>query len=246
MLFIANWKMEKSFAQSIDDCATHTKELKQLSAQQDTEIVLCPSFPALYTINEMLADTMVHLGAQTCSPHASGAYTGQVSAQSLQEIGCSYCIVGHSEQRQYQGVTDQEVADAAYQLCEQRIEPIICIGETKDQFQKKEGMKVVEQQLDPVLSKLKNTQQPITIAYEPVWAIGTGQIPESDYLTTIFQHLSTILSDTHSEPWRLIYGGSVSEKTIGSFKNIPTLSGFLIGGASLDFQKFEKIVSLAK
>ncbi len=246
MLFIANWKMEKSFAQSIDFCASNKSGLKKLSSETGIELVLCPSFPALYTINQLLADTMVHIGAQTCSAHASGPYTGQVSAQSLKEIGCSYCIVGHSEQRQYQGVTDDDVAQAAKNLCEREIEPIICIGETKEEFQKNQALAILEKQLDPVLGALKNTKQAITIAYEPVWAIGTGEIPESVYLKKIFQHVSSILSPIHSGPWRLIYGGSVSEETMSGFKNIPSLSGFLIGGASLDFQKFEKIVLLGK
>lgn len=238
--------MQKSLSDSIEFCSKNNAGLKTLSADTNTEIVICPSFPALYTLNEMLVETMVHIGAQNCSPHESGAYTGQVSAQSLKEVGCSYCIIGHSEQREYNGVTDQDVAQAAKQLCEQSIEPIICIGETKAQFQKNEAIAVLEKQLDPVLGALKNTKQPITIAYEPVWAIGTGTVPETIYLEKIFQHLSNLFSKVHSGPWRLIYGGSVSEQTIASFKTIPNLSGFLIGGASLDFQKFEKIVSLEK
>lgn len=245
-LFIANWKMQKTLAQSIDFCNKNMAGLKKLSGDTDTELVICPSFPALYTLNEMLADTMVHVGAQNCSPYESGAYTGQVSAQSLKEVGCNYSIVGHSEQREYNGVTDQDVAGAAKNLCENEIEPIICIGETKEEFQKNEALPVLEKQLDPVLAALKNTKQPITIAYEPVWAIGTGTIPEAIYLKKIFDHLSTLLAATHSGPWRIIYGGSVSEQTIESFKGIPGLAGFLVGGASLDFQKFEKIVSLGK
>ncbi len=238
--------MQKTFAESIDFCSSNLSALKKLSAQTDTEIVLCPSFPVIYSLNEQLADTMVHVGAQNCSPYISGAYTGQVSAQSLKEIGCNYCIVGHSEQRKYENVTDKDVAMAAKNLCDQEIEPIICIGETEEQFQKNEAINALESQLDFVLSALKNTKQPITIAYEPVWAIGTGVVPESAYLKKIFQHLSAIFSNVHSGPWRLIYGGSVSEKTMSSFKDIPSLAGFLVGSASLDFPKFEKIVLLGK
>ena len=244
MLFVANWKLNKSFGQSLDFCTTHKDALKSLSAQQDVELVLCPSFPALFSVNELLQDTMVHIGAQTCSAHESGAYTGQVSAQSSKEVGCNYCIVGHSEQREFAGVTDQDVAAAAKNLCDLEIEPIICIGESLEQFQQKQTMKVLEQQLDLVLGALKNTQQQITIAYEPIWAIGSGEIPQSDYLKEVMERVSGILSTVHTGPWRIIYGGSVSEETIGAFRDIPSLSGFLIGSASLDFQKFQKIVSL--
>ncbi len=245
-LFIANWKMQKSVTQSVEFCSAHFESLKVLSADTAIDLVICPSFPALLILNEMLADTMVHIGAQHCSPHESGAYTGQVSAESLKEAGCTYSIVGHSEQRMYNGVTDQDVANAANHLCQNKIEPIICIGETKQEFENNTAFSVLEKQLDPVLSILKNTNQPITIAYEPVWAIGTGTVPENDYLTTVFKHISALLTKVHSGPWRIVYGGSVSEETIAAFKNIPALSGFLIGGASLDFKKFEKIVSLGK
>ncbi|MFC1870737.1 triose-phosphate isomerase [Candidatus Dependentiae bacterium] len=245
-LFIANWKMQKTLTQSIEFCSTNLTSLKKLSVDTATELVICPSFPSLYSLNEILADTPVHLGAQNCSPHESGAYTGQVSAESLKEAGCNYCIVGHSEQRMYNGVTDQDVAQAANNLCKNGIVPIICIGETKEQFEKNSALAVLEKQLDPVLSLLKNTKQPIIIAYEPVWAIGTGIIPETTYLKKIFEHLNALFEKIHSGPWRIIYGGSVSEQTIPSFKDISAVTGFLIGGASLDFQKFEKIVSLGK
>ena len=246
MLFVANWKLNKSFAQSLDFCTTHKADLKKLSSQTNVELVICPSFPALFSVNELLSDTMVHLGGQTCSAYETGPYTGQVSAQSLKEVGCNYCIVGHSEQRQYAGVTNKDVAEAAKNLCALEIEPIICIGETKEQFQKKQTMKALELQLDLVLGAIKNTQQQITIAYEPVWSIGTGTVPQNDYLKEIVANVSSILSKVHYGPWRIIYGGSVSKETISSFHEISSLAGFLIGSASLDFQKFEKIVSLGK
>lgn len=243
-LFIANWKMQKTVSQSIEFCTDNLDSLKQLSVDTKTEIVICPTFPALYPLSEIFTNTMVHVGAQNCSPHETGAYTGQVSAQSLKEVGCGYSIIGHSEQRIHNGVTDQDVADAARNLCKNEIEPIICIGETKQEFENNTTLQALERQLDPVVSILKNNTYPITIAYEPIWAIGSGIIPESHSLQSIFTHLNTLIQRTHSGPYRTIYGGSISEQTITSFKNIKSLSGFLIGGASLDFQKFEKIVSL--
>ncbi len=245
-LFVANWKMQKTFLESIEYCNANINVLTKLGETPGAEIVICPTFPALHALTALLAQSRIRLGGQTVSAHSSGAYTGQVSAQTLKEVGCSYCIVGHSEQREYNGVTNQDVAHAAKNLCDSGIEPIICIGETLKQFQKNEAIATLEAQLDLVLAAIKNKQQPITIAYEPVWAIGTGIVPEIVYLEKIFQHLATLLSATHAGPWRLIYGGSVSTQTITSFKTIPTLSGFLIGSASLDFQNFEKIVSLRK
>ncbi len=208
--------------------------------------MLCPSYPALFSLNELLADSPIQLGAQNCSPHEEGAYTGQVSARSLKEAGCSYCIVGHSEVRRYLHASDMDVAHAAYNLCSQNIEPIICIGETQEAREAQRTMHIIEAQLEPVLGILKNTTKPIIIAYEPVWAIGTGTVPELSYLQDIFNKIHALISKTHKGAWRLIYGGSVSESTIAALSRISHLSGFLIGGASLDFQNFEKIVSLGK
>ncbi len=241
-LFVANWKMNKSFAQELEFCTTHLEKLRQLSSEPHTELVICPSFPSLFSVAELLQDTMVGIGAQQCSPHQKGAYTGQVSAQSLQEAGCRYCIVGHSEQRAH-GTTNQEVADQAARLFEQKILPIICIGETEDEYKRKEVFTILEKQLKPLLPVLQ--KQPYAIAYEPVWAIGTGLVPDQEYLTSVYSWLNAHIKKGHPEgSYRLLYGGSVDEKTIRDISSISGIKGFLIGGASLDFKKVEKIVSL--
>ncbi len=241
-LFVANWKMNKSFAQELEFCTTHLEGLRQLSSEPHTELVICPSFPSLFSVAELLQDTMVGIGAQQCSPHPKGAYTGQVSAQSLKETGCRYCIVGHSEQRA-RGITNEEVADQAARLFEQDMLPIICIGETIDEYEKKLMFDVLQKQLKPILPILQ--QQPYAIAYEPVWAIGTGLVPDQEYLKSIYGWLDTHIKKFNSEgSYRLLYGGSVDEKTIRDVSSISGIKGFLIGGASLDFKKLEKIVSL--
>ena len=241
-LFVANWKMNKSFAQELEFCTTHLDGLRQLSSEPGTELVICPSFPSLFSLAELLQDTMVGVGAQQCSPHQKGAYTGQVSAQSLQEAGCLYCIVGHSEQRA-RGTTDQEVADQATRLFEQKILPIICIGETEDEYKNKKVFAVLEKQLEPVLSILQ--EQSFAIAYEPVWAIGTRLVPDREYLKSVYSWLDLHMKKSRPDgSYRLLYGGSVDEKTIEDINAISEIGGFLIGGASLDFKKLEKIVSL--
>ena len=241
-LFVANWKMNKSFAQELEFCTTHLEGLRQLSSEQHTELVICPSFPALFSVAELLQDTMVGIGAQQCSPHQKGAYTGQVSAQSLKETGCRYCIVGHSEQRA-RGISNEEVADQAARLFEQDMLPIICIGETIDEYEKKLVFDVLQKQLKPIMPILQ--QQPYAIAYEPVWAIGTGLVPDQEYLKLIYIWLDTHIKKSNSESsYRLLYGGSVDGKTIRDVSSISGIKGFLIGGASLDFKKLEKIVSL--
>jgi triosephosphate isomerase len=244
-VFIANWKMNKPFALALDFCTQHKTELKKLSSRPHTEIVLCPSFDVLFSVAEILSDTLVNLGAQTCSPHERGAYTGQVSASSLKEVGCDYCIIGHSEQRQYANVSNEDVAEQAIRLLEADIEPIICIGETKKIFEQDQAIRFLEEQLNPVLAEVTSFEKPITIAYEPIWSIGTGIMPDRDYLIKIFTWLSRIgkYKLSHNE-WRLVYGGSVDPENMDVFTSINHLHGFLVGSASLDFQKFEKIVLL--
>lgn len=240
-LFVANWKMNKSYSASLNFCTTHKQALNELSKHAD--IVLCPSFVAIASMVSLLQNTTIHIGAQTCSTHQKGAYTGQVDTQSLKEAGCSYCIVGHSEQRRVNHLTNEDVAHQLQRLFDATIIPIICIGETKEEFQQHQAHGILDHQLNPILQVIKEYKQPFIIAYEPIWSIGTGIIPDQAYLQDIFRWITQKLSRDLVSQWRLIYGGSVNPDSIEMLKGITTIDGFLIGDASLDFQKFEKIVS---
>ena len=120
-LFVANWKMNKDFAESIDFCTVYKDKLAKLSTRPHTQIVLCPSFPFLFSVAEMLSETMVDVGAQDCSPFQQGAYTGQVNALALKQVGCNFCIIGHSEERLYTHTTNNDIAAQALRLDEQHI-----------------------------------------------------------------------------------------------------------------------------
>lgn len=240
-LFVANWKMNKDFAQTIDFCTSHKDELNQLARDSHAQIVICPSFPFLFSLSELLADTKIKVGAQDCSPFEHGPYTGQVNALALKQVGCRFCIIGHSEERHYLRTSNADVAAQAVQLDKQHIEPIICIGEDLPTHKGGKTKEFLKKQLEPIIKALADTQNPITIAYEPIWAIGTGLTPDSQELTTIFQWLREQIPHHHV---RLIYGGSVSPDNAPEILAIPLIEGLLIGGASLDFKKFQKIVSL--
>lgn len=287
-LFIANWKMNMPFASAREFLDKHQKALEHTAREHDTQVVLCPSFLALdyfctKTKNSNVAkNSWLQIGAQDCSAYKSGAYTGQVDASSLAFMGCSYGIVGHSERRQYYGETDEMVAEKAARLMENGITPILCIGETEQEFASKKTKEVLMRQLGPVIAQLTESQAQapssgaqqsnreqsphakIIIAYEPVYAIGAGTAPDISHLTEIFAWLQDTIhknaagafgenkiasgertgQDTpYRADIRLIYGGSVTEDSASALLAIPHVSGLLIGTASLDFQKFQNIVS---
>jgi len=231
-IYAANWKMQLSFSQAISYAEKNSHAFAELTTHGT--IIVFPSFDALYPITQQFEQTHVATGAQNCSAYASGAYTGQVQAQSLNDIGCSYCIIGHSEQRTACQKRNQVIAEQAEQLIQVGIIPIICIGETKEQRDNKQTKEILTKQLAP-LNEIKKSHN-IIIAYEPIWAIGTGTIPESRELT------ETISWITEQNNMPVLYGGSVNEENASTLKAIPEVAGFLIGGASLDFQKFKKIV----
>jgi len=244
MLFVANWKMQFSYIRSMTYINEHRDKLCILARSHS--IAICPSFDSLANIGTLLNGTNVFLGAQDVSPHASGAYTGQVSASSLKEVGCTYCIIGHSERRQDNCETDEQVAQKITQLSTKNIIPIICIGETKAHYQQGMTTSILQKQLVPVIDMIKITPiDIICIAYEPVWAIGTNDVPSNDEIAQILkwihQHLDQAAPATKK---RLLYGGSVSPDNAHNLASAENLDGFLIGSASTDFKKFEKIVSL--
>jgi triosephosphate isomerase len=248
-IFVANWKMQLSFNESEELAREYVTHLPQIKKIRNALIVLCPSFPALFPLSRLFKGSEIMLGAQDCSQFRAGAYTGQVCAESIAQLGCHYCIIGHSERRHYNHETNAEIADKTQRLLEQELQPIICVGETRQEYEKHKTFTILEQQLEPVLTRIVEigiSHEPIHIAYEPIWSIGTGVVPSNAYLTEVFtwieDHTQKILGKKRIVG--LIYGGSVSEKTIHALTEIKKISGLLIGEASLDFQKFNNIVNL--
>ncbi len=242
-IFVANWKMQLSFDQEVSFAKQQYDDLAKL-AHNDT-VVLCPSFTALHSLAQQFKNSTVHIGAQTVSRHPSGAYTGQVSAQSLKEAGCTYCIIGHSERRNYCHETNVDIAHKLKELLKQQIIPIICIGETKEQHEQQQTYEILEQQLEGVLQVIADDHHEIEqycIAYEPVWAIGTGIIPTTQELAHIFAWLHEQCSAQTQTSVNLLYGGSVNPDNAHAILKIAHVNGLLIGGASLDIHKLKTIM----
>lgn len=230
-IFIANWKMELSLTEQVTYCQDNLEALKKI----ENKIVLCPSFPALISCAQIIKDTEIALGAQGCSSHEKGSYTGQVSAQQIAQTGASYIIVGHSEERAL-GITNEEIAQKALRTIEAGLIPIICIGESRQAYEKKTTKQVLVAQLAPIKEAVGNA--PAYLAYEPLWAIGSDTYPTLTELHAVFDFL-----EGHMPSCAYLYGGSVSEKNIEELTTIKAICGFLIGRKSLNFQEFKKIVS---
>ena len=238
MLYVANWKMNKSFAEALEFAKHYRDDLHFLSVQNKCQLVLCPSFPALYPLSLELKHTMISIGAQTCSAYPHGAYTGQVSAKSINEAGATYCIVGHSETRKYSSQPPEEIGAQVARLIEQNIHPIICIGEIE-----RDDTEILMNQLNAIFPALQTIENPFSIAYEPAWAIGGGKAASPEHINKAFSWIKKeVQKELPSKKWQLLYGGSVDEQNVAKLKKIAGLDGFLIGSASLDFQKLQKIV----
>ncbi len=229
---IANWKMNHrplpAWAQAV----------AMACVDEAVQVVLCPAFTQLAAAQMVLTDTPIQLGAQDCHDKESGAYTGDVSADMLKRAGCQYVIVGHSERRQYHQETDEIVAAKAKAAMKHGLTPIICVGESLEQRDVGTHKEVVAGQLVGINSL---SPQEYVVAYEPVWAIGTGKVPTSEDIGEMHTHIKNLL---HSEV-AVVYGGSVKPDNAGEILALAAVDGVLVGGASLEGEGFAKIVMAA-
>lgn len=247
-LFAANWKMHFSFAQAIEFATSYYDDFIKLAKESKDRIVICSPAECLYPLTEVFKSTPVEIGAQNCSAHLNGAFTGQTSAQSLQDIGCSCCIIGHSEFRKEFNETDDTIAHKCIHLLDFDITPILCIGESETEYKEKKTLTILEQQLATVAKLLKSkgtfhSYLTLYIAYEPIWSIGTGKVPPVQYLDMVFSWLHDYcLKQELPVECKLMYGGSISSENIDKLRQLSLIDGFLVGKSSLDFQKFQKLV----
>ena len=220
------------------------------SESVSAEMVVCPPAVYLQYVSDMIADSnLISLGAQNASEHPSGAYTGEISASMLKELGCRYVITGHSERRQYYGEADAEVARKSLAVSNQGMVPIACVGETLTERQNHQARAVVERQLDAVLNLIPADRlEKFAVAYEPVWAIGTGQVATPDQAQEVHEWIRLRLSEKNSESAQrcpILYGGSVNGANAASILAKSDIDGCLIGGASLKSDEFLKIYNEA-
>lgn len=241
-LVVGNWKMNGSRVANAELLAG-----LRANGPFDAEVSVCCPFPYLLDVALSLQGSGIGWGAQDCSAHESGAYTGEVSAGMLAEFGCRYVIVGHSERRVHHGESDQAVADKARIALAHGLTPVVCVGESADEHEAELTESVVKRQLSAVVHTLGHCVSQIVVAYEPVWAIGTGKNASPEQAQAVHAVLRAQLAaaSTRALEMRLLYGGSVSPANAHSMFAQPDIDGGLVGGASLKAADFSVICRAA-
>lgn len=240
-LIVGNWKMNGGLA---DNASLLTALLAGLH-DSPADVAVCASAPYLAQLQALLQGSALGWGAQDCSAHEAGAYTGEVSAAMLRDFACRYVIVGHSERRQYHGESDDLVAQKAQRALGQGITPIVCVGETLADREAGRTEFVVKRQLSAVIHAVGHCASEIVVAYEPVWAIGTGRTASPEQAQAVHAVLRAQLraASAHSSRNRILYGGSMNADNAAELLAQPDIDGGLIGGASLKAADFLHITA---
>ena len=236
-IIAGNWKMNGKLENLLE-----IKKISNEFAQSKIEIIICPPFTLLSAASEIAKN--VYLGAQNLHPESEGAFTGEISADMLVDLGVTYSIIGHSERRNEHNETNEIVARKVQISLEKKLQTIICIGETELQRNENSTLEILEQQLLGSLANNTNFEN-LIVAYEPIWAIGTGLIPEVSEISKIHDFIRMRLvklygSNASNIP--LLYGGSVNGSNASEIFNVDNVNGALVGGASLSFEKFAPII----
>jgi triosephosphate isomerase (TIM) len=244
LIIAGNWKMNKTVTEALVLVGDLKNELANI---KEVDIVVCPPFTALCEVAKALRDSNIRLGAQDMSEHNAGAYTGEIAAEMLKELSVRYVILGHSERRQYHKESDELISKKARAAHAASLQPIICVGETLAEREASQMEKVLETQVRGSLTGLGKAQMVETIiAYEPVWAIGTGKTATTAQAQETHAFIRGLLVKLFDEATarrvRIQYGGSVKSSNARELMSQPDVDGALVGGASLEAQSFAEIV----
>lgn len=243
-LIAGNWKMHKTG----EEAAAAARQLKELVAGvSDVEVMIAPTFTALYQTAAELKSSKIALGAQNVHWETHGAYTGEIAAGMLTAAGCTYVIIGHSERRQYFGDTDETINRKIRAAVAAGLKPVFCIGETETQRDDGQTFSVLDKQIKNGLEGfVLQDMQSLVIAYEPVWAIGTGKTATKEQAQEVHHHvrqkIGEMVDQGFASQLRILYGGSVKPSNIKELMAMPDVDGALVGGASLDPETFSQLV----
>ena len=246
-LIAGNWKMNKTATETVD----LIKEINStVGSQTSVQVCVCPPFTSLAKASELVDQSEVLLGAQNMCPHPAGAYTGEISAEMLRDLYVSFVILGHSERRQFYGETNESVNKKVLAAVENNLKPIYCIGETLEEREAGQTLDVVRSQVREGLENFPaNAIDSLVLAYEPVWAIGTGKTATDEMAQEVHADIRKVLvemfGDSAGASVRILYGGSMKPENAAGLLAQPDVDGGLIGGASLTSRAFSGIVEAA-
>ena len=243
-LIVANWKMYKSISEAVSVVASMKAGLHKAT---ECSVVICPPYTALAAVGQALKESPLDLGAQDMHPEPEGAFTGEVSPLMLKDVGCRYVILGHSERRNYFRETDVFVNQKVRAALKFTLVPIVCIGETLEEREGRRAFEAVKSQFDGSLKDLTGEDiQRTVIAYEPVWAIGTGRTATPEQAEQMHSYIRRLLHEKYGEESAskvlILYGGSVKPENMSALMQKPNVDGALVGGASLRAESFIQIV----
>ena len=227
-IIVANWKMNGS--------EKLLKEFSSLSQKKPNDIIICPPFTLLASAKALLP-YYIKIGAQNCSEEDNGAFTGEISASMLRESHVSYVIIGHSERRALYRETDEVILKKVESVIKNELTPIVCIGETLSEKKANKTLEVLEKQIDASITRV-NTHTRLIVAYEPIWAIGTGLTPNEDEIWETHHHIKEKLSQYFNTEIPVLYGGSANAENCSKIISIENVDGLLVGGASLKKNDF--------
>jgi triosephosphate isomerase len=243
-LIAGNWKMFKTGSEAVET-AEHLVRL--VSTCVDVDIMIAPPFTALAKVSDVVNGTCISLGAQNLFWETEGAFTGEISSAMLVSSGCRYVIIGHSERRQYFGETDDSVNKKIRSAVNSGLMPVMCVGESEKERELKETFSVLDRQVKKGLEGFSSGDlKTLVIAYEPIWAIGTGKTATVEQAQEAHEFLRAMIEKKFgnglAKSLRILYGGSVKPDNIAELMSMPDVDGALVGGASLDPETFSKIV----
>ncbi|MEL0124880.1 MAG: triose-phosphate isomerase [Alphaproteobacteria bacterium] len=237
-LIVSNWKMNFNFIQA-KDLVTKLKKIKNNKVKLTN--VICPQFLLLPTLNEVLFESDIIIGAQDLHFDVNGAYTGDTSIELIKDYNCKYSIIGHSERRTLHNESNIIIKKKVKLCLDNSVIPILCVGESVEQRKKNTYKDFILKQLTECIQKIKCSE--LVIAYEPIWSIGTGIIPKVEDIIEISELIFSFLKKEKIEKFQILYGGSVNSSNFKEINSIEKINGALIGGASLKIDEMEKILT---
>ncbi len=245
MYLVGNWKMTGEGAFAGELASEIANAATACGVLSNHKVICCPPSIWIKDVIAALGDSGVLCGAQDAHEKEKGAYTGNISAGMIKSVGCDYAIIGHSERREYHAETDNLIAQKVSACLSAEVTPILCVGETQEERDANKYKEIIAQQIDTVITENDDVSQEVIVAYEPVWAIGTGRVPTAQDIDEVCSFIHKRYVDAGFKSVSVLYGGSVKPANCAEIFGIESVNGVLVGGASVDARQWTDIMQAA-